>query len=307
MQDKHLKLYYFSTRESDVKQVNLGWQKIIGLTSATFALVILVVFLILTAFSDILNDWQISNLSKANSELKDMLGQMENKVQTIEKKVKYIEKNDDDLRIFMDLPEINSDVRQLGRGGQAQETLASYSALAKDGKNEAVEVKQLLDNLSQRVDLAIESRNEITKKYDEDVTRLQHTPSIRPVVGGRVMSTFGRRKDPFTGSMRMHEGIDMAAARGTDVYAPADGVVVEAVTRYQPNNGYGQTILIDHGYGIQTRYGHLSKILVRPGQKITRYTVIGKVGDTGRSTGPHLHYEVINNADKTNPAWYIID
>lgn len=307
MQGKQLKLYYFSTRGSEVKQVNLGWRKIVGVMSLSFVFLIALVFLILTAFSDVLNDWKIANLSRANSELKETLSQMENKVQSIEKKVKYIEKNDDDLRIFMDLPEIDSDVRQLGRGGLSQEPLSSYSAVSKDGKNEAVEVKQLLDNLSQRVDLAIESRNEIIKKYDEDLTRLEHTPSIRPVMGGRVISIFGKRKDPFTGSIRMHEGIDIAAARGTDIYATADGTVSEAITRYQPNSGYGQMVLIDHGYGIQTRYGHLSKILVKPGQKITRYTVIGRVGDTGRSTGPHLHYEVINNTERSNPAWYIID
>jgi murein DD-endopeptidase MepM/ murein hydrolase activator NlpD len=122
------------------------------------------------------------------------------------------------------------------------------------------------------------------------------TPSIWPVAGW-LSSAFGARRDPFNGSADFHPGLDISANRGTPVFATAAGRVESA--SYHGN--YGNSILIDHGYGISTRFGHLSGFAVRPGQHIRRGDVIGYVGSTGRATSAHLHYEVLLNGRAVNP------
>ena len=122
------------------------------------------------------------------------------------------------------------------------------------------------------------------------------TPSIWPVVGW-LSSPFGNRRDPFKGGDDFHPGLDISADLGEPVHAPADGVVATAA----PSGNYGNMIVIDHGYGITTRYGHLSRFATAAGQRVHRGDVIGYVGSTGRSTGSHLHYEVLLNGQLTNP------
>lgn len=135
---------------------------------------------------------------------------------------------------------------------------------------------------------------------DGNWVKLLNAPSLWPVMG-RITSSFGERQDPFNGEGAFHAGIDIAAPFGTPVRAPADGVVLKAGL----GNGYGREILIDHGNGIDTLYGHLSGFAVTTGERVRRGQVIGYLGDSGRSTGPHLHYEVrIHNAP-VNPHKYL--
>jgi murein DD-endopeptidase MepM/ murein hydrolase activator NlpD len=122
------------------------------------------------------------------------------------------------------------------------------------------------------------------------------TPSIWPIAGW-ISSGFGNRRDPFTGQQDFHSGLDISGDHGQPIQAPADGVVIEA--GYSGN--YGNLITIDHGFGLATRYGHLSRFEVTPGQQVRRGQVIGNVGSTGRSTSSHLHYEVLVNGRLTNP------
>jgi len=125
-------------------------------------------------------------------------------------------------------------------------------------------------------------------------------PSLWPV-HGQITAGFGQRQDPFSGEGAFHTGVDICAPLGTHVDASADGIVVQA----GPESGYGNEILIDHGSGMTTKYGHLSKIFVVVGQEIKRGQVIGAVGMTGKTTGPHLHYEVIVNDTPVNPTQYL--
>jgi len=130
---------------------------------------------------------------------------------------------------------------------------------------------------------------------------LSATPSIRPA-NGWLSSGFGYRSDPFTKRATMHKGVDFAASTGTPVYAPADGIVSYAGRE----GGYGKIVSIDHGYGIVTRFAHNSKLIVKTGQKIRRWEKIAEVGTTGRSSGPHLHYEVRLNGVPVDPENYIL-
>ena len=129
---------------------------------------------------------------------------------------------------------------------------------------------------------------------------LASTPSVMPVEGW-LSEGFGWRKDPFTDQRQFHRGIDIVSDTGTTVVAPADGIVSRAVR--VPD--YGKMIDLSHGFGFVTRYGHLSEILVRPGQRVRRGDPIGRVGSTGRSTGPHLHYEVFRDGRRVNPWKYL--
>lgn len=132
--------------------------------------------------------------------------------------------------------------------------------------------------------------------------QLASTPSVVPVKGW-VTSHFGYRLDPFTGRRALHRGMDIVARPGAPVYAPADGVV----TFGGPNGSFGNTVMIFHGYGISTLYAHLDGANVRPGQKIKRGEVIASVGNTGRSTATHLHYEVIVHGVPVDPRKYVLD
>lgn len=122
-------------------------------------------------------------------------------------------------------------------------------------------------------------------------------PSLRPVEGFRLTSNFGTRNDPFRRGRRMHNGLDMAGPYGTPIYATADGIVGRA----QWVSGYGKYVEINHGGEIQTRYGHMSRIMVQPGARVARGQLIGRIGSTGRSTGNHLHYEVRISGRPVNP------
>ena len=143
-----------------------------------------------------------------------------------------------------------------------------------------------------------------TLEYFNDAQQLlANTPSVRPAHTPWVTSSFGKRKDPIFNFWVMHKGLDLAGRIGMEIDAPADGVVIATGLR----GGYGQTVVIDHGYGIQTHYAHLSRILVRRGDRIHRGQPIAEMGSTGKSTGPHLHYEVRRNGVPMDPRRFILD
>jgi murein DD-endopeptidase MepM/ murein hydrolase activator NlpD len=142
----------------------------------------------------------------------------------------------------------------------------------------------------------------LENRLDERERLWSSTPSITPV-RGLLTDSYGGRSDPFTGRPGTHSGIDIATPQGRPIIAPADGVVAKA----EWASGYGKVVYISHGYGYSTRYGHLSKINVKAGQRVKRGDVIGLVGSTGRSTGPHLHYEVRLNGQPMNPMEFILD
>ncbi len=173
--------------------------------------------------------------------------------------------------------------------GLSMDKLAFRSTLeaAAELKQEAVlksdELKSLITSLSQRQSI------------------LDSVPTVNPV-DGWIASNFGSRTSPFTGHRGMHHGIDVAAPKGTPIVAPADGVVVFAGWK----SGYGKFFMIAHGYGIVTRYGHCDEVLVKAGQRVTRGDKLATVGMSGRSTGPHLHYEVVVNGNTVNPRRFIL-
>jgi murein DD-endopeptidase MepM/ murein hydrolase activator NlpD len=156
-----------------------------------------------------------------------------------------------------------------------------------------------LERNSAGVDLAL---SELTSALEGSRVLLSATPVSLPVVKGRLTSGFGYRASPFGHGSDMHQGLDLAGPVGTPIYAPAAGIVL---TADWSGNGYGLMITVDHGFGLVTRYAHLSEVLVEPGQTIQRGDLIAKVGNTGRSTGPHLHFESILGGVPVDPMVFI--
>ena len=205
--------------------------------------------------------------------------------------------------------------QELVGGGVSPEahssTLATEPPMYADGTGKPTKVAdpsrdrdllKQLDDLGKKVK-SQESEARALKSYFEDQQALlASAPSIWPVRGW-LTSDFSVRLDPYTGERVMHEGLDIAAGVGTPVRAPSDGTVVFSGLE----GGYGHVLVIDHGYGLKTRYGHLSRIDVKVGEKVKRGQFVAAVGNTGRSTGPHLHYEVRVNGVADNPRKFILE
>jgi murein DD-endopeptidase MepM/ murein hydrolase activator NlpD len=166
----------------------------------------------------------------------------------------------------------------------------------------SLDIASSLQSLDDKVGVLTEKSSQLEAVFVNQRQVLASTPSIWPV-RGYLSATFGNRVDPFTGQRDFHSGLDVSTPRGTQVMAPADGVVVFVGVK----SGYGNAMVIDHGYGVVTRYGHLDGFNVRPGQRVRRGDVVAFVGNTGRSTAPHLHYEVWVNDQARNPIQFIID
>jgi septal ring factor EnvC (AmiA/AmiB activator) len=162
-------------------------------------------------------------------------------------------------------------------------------------------IKQL-DDLGKKVKVQEQEARALKSYFEDQQALLAAAPSIWPVRGW-VTSDFSVRLDPYTGERVMHEGLDIATGMGTPVRAPADGTVVFGGVE----GGYGHVLVIDHGYGLKSRFGHLSRIDVKVGQKVHRGDFVAAVGNTGRSTGPHLHYEVRVNGVADNPRKFILE
>lgn len=157
-------------------------------------------------------------------------------------------------------------------------------------------LSQLVTMLNNEFDLRSTNYEELEEYLEEQYVIFCHTPSIWPTPTERVTSFFGFRKSPFTGIPSYHEGTDFSAMTGTKIFSTADGIVVHAGTR----TGYGYLVTIDHGFGYMTRYAHNSKLLVKVGDRVKKGDVISLSGSTGRSAGPHLHYEVLYNGTPVN-------
>jgi murein DD-endopeptidase MepM/ murein hydrolase activator NlpD len=174
--------------------------------------------------------------------------------------------------------------------------------LAEDAPRDYATLVVRIDKAVKETQLREQSVLELWESLSERQSIINSTPNIKPAKGW-LTSRFGYRVSPFTGRPTMHAGLDIAAAPGSPVYAPADGVV--SFAGY--DESYGKLVSIDHGYGVITRFGHNSQLYVQVGQKISRWDVISAVGNTGRSTGPHLHYEVRVNGTPVDPINYVLD
>ena len=209
-----------------------------------------------------------------------------------------LQKRDDNIyRVIFEAEPIPNDIRKAGFGGvNRYEKLQGF-----DYSRIIIETTKQLDKISRQLYIQSKSFDEVFEMAKNKSEMLASIPAIQPIANKnltRMASGFGNRIDPVYKTNKLHTGMDFTAPRGTEIYATGKGAVVEIETS---NTGYGNHIIIDHGYGYKTLYAHMRKIMVSPGQKVKRGEVIGYVGNTGKSLGPHLHYEVIKNGIKINP------
>jgi len=206
------------------------------------------------------------------------------------------------VRILANLERKEDQASLFSIGGSMPEELDTGISLKEDHGRLVRAMHQQLNQVQQTAAVQLKSFQELLDGLKDKRSLLAATPSLRPTKGW-VSSEFGYRISPFTGRREMHRGIDFANHIGTPIIAPADGVVTQTEKQWL----MGNTISIDHGYGMVTRYGHLEKILVKKGQRVARGQKIALMGNTGRSTGPHLHYEVRLNGVPVNPRKFILD
>jgi murein DD-endopeptidase MepM/ murein hydrolase activator NlpD len=240
-------------------------------------------------------------LKKEISIYQEELQRLNKDMELVNRVLDDIEKRDEDLyRLALYADKFPEELRLMGIGGSDRyEYLNGYtnSELLKSTSENMDELERRLNGQS----LSFKELLELAKNKEK---MLASIPAIQPVNNKdlkRMASGFGYRIDPIYKTRRMHTGMDFTANVGTDVYATGDGVV-EAIE--VSGWGYGKSIVINHGYGYKTRYAHLSAFKVKQGQRVTRGELIGLVGNTGKSTGAHLHYEVEKGGAKVNPIHY---
>ena len=265
---------------------------------------------------------ELEGLREELSQSRGQVVEFSEAVDDMRQRVLTIQSSNKKLQVMVGLePERADDTGVKGQGGEevpyaavrdGAQGIRNFASLAEDGAGKhpgnsgavmAADIKHGLSWLDRQVMRQQHVLARLEKTAGERVGLWAATPSIWPVKG-RVSSKFGPRISPFTGKKAFHAGLDISAPRGETVRAPAKGKVVKAAYDWR----MGNFIRINHRYGVETIYGHLSKILVRYGQEVKRGDVLGRVGSTGRySTGPHLHYQIAVNDKVVDPRQYILD
>jgi murein DD-endopeptidase MepM/ murein hydrolase activator NlpD len=236
-----------------------------------------------------------------NERMKDRYAQLDDQLKALDQQMKELEKRDNNVyRSIFEASPIPDSAR--AKELEIQKEIATVESMQ---NNELLSsIINTLNNLSSRVKAQNNSYTEIDGLIKNKEQLLSHTPAIQPVSNkdlSRIASGFGYRVDPVYKTVKMHAGLDFAAPQGTPIYATADGTVL---TSGNTGNGYGNHVVIRHGYGYETLYGHMVKVKARPGEAVKRGEIIGWVGSTGKSTGPHCHYEVHKNGNKIDPVYF---
>ena len=240
-----------------------------------------------------------ARLTQENTRLEQQLDELNGRLATLADTLTRISQRDARIRVLANLEPIDPQVQAAGIGGP---TVAGVEGDAGSAMRRTSEVRVDLNALIRRANLLASSFKETADSLAVHSARLSATPSIMPTQGWLSSAFSSMRSHPILHVARPHEGIDVTAPMGTPIEAPAAGVVREAGWE----SGYGNTIVIDHGFGTVTKFAHASKILVREGQRVSRGQRIALVGNTGLATGPHLHYEVHVNGRPVDPLRYVL-
>lgn len=297
--DKYFTFLYVRRGNEGVKTIRIP--KLAAFSCLTVLVLTLVVFLVYGArYSAYIEEGrEVASLRQENESLRAKLDLFKEKMANLEKRMDNNFELQNRARLLAGMDPLSRDVWQVGIGGPEPRGYISDP----DSANYLLySVESDLDMLIRQSRLQLESYREIVSVLENEQKVRDCTPSIRPLKGGFLSSRFGRRMDPFSGRIGTHKGIDYCARTGTPVSCTADGVVTMA----KKKGSFGLVVEVNHGNGFKTKYAHLSKILVKRGQRIKRYEVVGLVGNTGLSTGPHLHYEVVFRSVHRNPLHYII-
>jgi len=240
-------------------------------------------------------------LRAENNRLRDRFETLNRKVKTLQEQMGELERRDNTVyRSIFEADPIPDSAR--AHNMEVANERARLAGIEDDALS--VSIQQALGNLSQRIKVQEKSYNELKGLIKNKEQLLSATPAIQPVSNqdlDRIASGFGLRIDPIYKTVKMHAGLDFTAPQGTPIYATADGVI--KVSGYS-EGGYGNHVVINHGYGYETLYGHMVRIKAKVGQRVKRGEIVGYVGSTGKSTGPHCHYEVRKGNQKLDPVYF---
>ena len=245
---------------------------------------------------------RLSQLQDQNQEQKEQLVELAQKVEMINGRVAELREFDKKLRNMVNLDNPREKSQFVGVGGSDPSLSNPQSAAEKTHRKIIRSMQQSLESLEAEVSLQNLEKTQLLGYLENQKSALACTPSIWPVKGW-VSSSFGERISPFTGEREFHRGLDICNRKDAPVVAPADGVVISI----EWDDGYGKILTISHGYGYTTRYAHLDRALVKKGQSVKRNQEIALIGNSGRSTGPHLHYELLANGVPVNPSRFILN
>jgi murein DD-endopeptidase MepM/ murein hydrolase activator NlpD len=239
-------------------------------------------------------------LKEENAQLRSQILLVQEKVAHISATLDRVERFDAKLRTAV--TQLQDPDRKLAVGPVAAPTADGSAGPKPAAKHDVARLPGALETLAGAAMKQESSLRELQEYFEDQRSLLASTPSLWPTRGW-VTSDFGTRLDPYTAERMAHRGMDIATPHGQPVLSPSDGTVVFTGVE----NGYGKVLVVDHGYGVKTRYGHLSEIFVKAGDRVKRGGKIAAVGNTGRSTGPHLHYEVRVNGIPENPRKFILE
>ena len=291
--------YYFNTHSLKYERVIVSWRKrslrILGFLSTAIVFASVIVLIAYNFFNSPKEKQLKRELEETSLQL-EILKQRANQAEAV---LQDIQERDNTIyRVIFEADPIPASVREAGYGG-----VDRYNSL-KDYYNAdaVIDVTQRIDKLSKQLYIQSKSFDEVFNLVKNKSQMMASIPAIQPIPNKdlkHLASGYGWRIHPVYKVEKFHSGMDFTAPIGTEIHATGNGVVVK-VEPY--GNGYGNNVVINHGYGYETVYAHMSKFAVHVGQKISRGDLLGYVGNTGTSTGPHLHYEVRKNGNPVNPA-----
>lgn len=300
-----IRLIFFSPSESEIRQFEFNLRRLVT-TGILSVCVLGVVFVGSVIICDRLFQADTGvHLSKSNDFLREQVNKVQDTLGSLSGKLEALEEDAEDIEVLAGLRATTSDSNVVSKLSADSELMMASFPAYKSRTN--LSVAQHLNELESRINQAKNLQNLIEDKFLQPQMGISYIPSIRPIEGGRITDKFGNRKDPFIERVKHHNGIDLSARYGTKVFAAASGVVEFTRVKYRMNSGYGRVVIINHGNGYKTLYGHLATVSVTRGQKVERWDNIGLSGDTGRATGPHLHYEIWRDGQPENPENYILN
>ncbi|MBQ9474073.1 MAG: M23 family metallopeptidase [Bacteroidales bacterium] len=298
--------YRFNPHTLSYEKVVVGiWERVKKISfTVLFGLVLGVLFMIIGY--QIVDSPKERSLKREIQQYKRQLSAMNQRITRAEKVLEDIENRDDNIyRTIFEVEPVSPSIRHSGIGGvERYSNLQGYNC-----SDEIINTTKRIDDLSKRLYIQSLSLDEVYNMAKTKTERMATMPAIMPIAKNqcRLVSGFGVRYHPILKYRRQHTGVDLAARKGTPIYATGDGVVTSAGRNISGLSGYGNVCIIKHGYGYQSLYAHLESVKVKPGQKIKRGQLIGTVGSTGLSQGAHLHYEVILNGKRVDPVYYFFN
>jgi murein DD-endopeptidase MepM/ murein hydrolase activator NlpD len=293
--------YYYNTHtlryEKLITPLRVKLLRVFGFLAAAFVTAVLIAYF---AFRFVGSPYE-KQLRAENEQLEYELQRLNEQVRSINQQMGTLEKRDNEVyRSIFEATPIPDSMRTV-EAERAQE-IAKVEGLPEGQLVYAIDTT--IRRIRARIAAQQKSYTELSRLVEKKEDILAATPAIQPVSNkdlNRIASGYGYRIDPVYKTIKMHAGLDFAAPQGTPIYATADGVVK---TAGQSSGGYGNHVVINHGFGYETLYGHMVRIKARNGQRVKRGEVIGYVGSTGKSTGPHCHYEVHKNGQKLDPVYF---